>query len=95
MQNVLIQWNDVLLEAVRQVKPGPPMVARSIAIMYTSIYDAWAAYDPVAKPTRPGITKRPAAENIMNNRCDELATQAADGNDLLIDEGYEEAKNSS
>ncbi len=33
------------------------------------------------------------AENIMNNRCDELATQAADGTDLLVDEGYEEATN--
>lgn len=27
--------------------------------------------------------------NTYNNRCDELATQAADGNNLLIDEGYE------
>ena len=29
------------------------------------------------------------AENIYNNRCDELATAAADGKGLLIDEGYE------
>jgi len=29
------------------------------------------------------------AENAFNNRCDELATAAADGKDLLIDEGYE------
>ena len=29
------------------------------------------------------------AENPYNNRCDELATTAADGNHLLIDEGYE------
>jgi ribonuclease HI len=29
------------------------------------------------------------ADNIYNNRCDQLATTAADGNDLLIDEGYE------
>lgn len=27
--------------------------------------------------------------NTYNNRCDELATQAADGDHLLIDEGYE------
>ncbi len=26
--------------------------------------------------------------NENNNRCDELATEAADGNNLLIDEGY-------
>lgn len=30
------------------------------------------------------------AENIYNNRCDELATQAADGKNLFIDSGYEE-----
>ncbi|MFL5741243.1 MAG: ribonuclease HI [Flavisolibacter sp.] len=29
------------------------------------------------------------ADNAHNNRCDELATAAADGNDLLVDEGYE------
>ena len=29
------------------------------------------------------------AENMYNNRCDELATAAADGKNLLIDEGYE------
>lgn len=29
------------------------------------------------------------ANNAYNNRCDELATSAADGKDLMIDEGYE------
>lgn len=29
------------------------------------------------------------ADNPYNNRCDELATAAADGGGLLIDEGYE------
>ncbi len=36
------------------------------------------------------------AENIFNNRCDILATQAADGKHLLTDEYYEaEIKNKS
>lgn len=30
------------------------------------------------------------ADNPYNNRCDVLATQAADGKNLLIDEGYEQ-----
>ena len=30
------------------------------------------------------------AENIYNNRCDILATEAADGKNLFIDEGYDE-----
>lgn len=29
------------------------------------------------------------ADNPYNNRCDQLATTAADGKDLLVDEGYE------
>lgn len=29
------------------------------------------------------------ADNPFNNRCDELATSAADGRDLLVDAGYE------
>ncbi len=29
------------------------------------------------------------ADNVYNNRCDVLATSAADGKDLLVDEGYE------
>lgn len=28
------------------------------------------------------------ADNPFNNRCDELATKAADGTNLLVDEGY-------
>ena len=30
------------------------------------------------------------ADNPFNNRCDELATAAADGKNLAVDEGYEE-----
>ena len=29
------------------------------------------------------------ADNVYNNRCDKLATTAADGRNLLVDEGYE------
>lgn len=32
------------------------------------------------------------AQNAMNNRCDQLATEAADGRNLLADEGYEKLK---
>ncbi len=32
------------------------------------------------------------AQNVMNNRCDVLATEAADGNHLVTDTGYEGGK---
>lgn len=33
------------------------------------------------------------ADNPGNNRCDQLATEAADGKNLLVDEGYESEQN--
>lgn len=56
MTNIITEWNELLLEAIRQTKPGPPMAARSIAIVYTCIYDSWAVYDPIAKLTRTNFS---------------------------------------
>ena len=57
MSNIVTEWNEVLLEAIRQTKPGPPMVARSIAIVHTCMYDSWAAYDSTAKLTQADFEK--------------------------------------
>lgn len=52
--------------------------------------DLWMQYYQLAKKHHiKMIWVKGHANNVMNNRCDELATQAADGNHLLIDEGYE------
>lgn len=52
--------------------------------------DLWLRYHELSKKHRIHFKwVKGHAENIMNNRCDELATKAADGNHLLIDEGYE------
>lgn len=54
--------------------------------------DLWMQYHETAKHFRVRFRwVRGHADNAMNNRCDELATAAADGNNLLIDEGYEES----
>jgi hypothetical protein len=49
------QWNAAALQAVRDSKLGPPMVARALAIIHTCIYDAWAAYDPTATNAAPRL----------------------------------------
>lgn len=55
--------------------------------------DLWLRYFELAKKHKITFKwVKGHAENAMNNRCDELATQAADGKHLLIDEGYEESK---
>ncbi len=46
--SVVIRWNAALVEAVRRTQFRPMWTARALAIVHTAIYDAWAAYDPVA-----------------------------------------------
>ena len=51
---ISVEWNETMLQAIRDTKPGPPMTARAIAIVHTCIYDAWAAYDNAALGTMYG-----------------------------------------
>ena len=53
--------------------------------------DLWIQYYHLAKDyTINFVWVKGHAENVYNNRCDELATVAADGKDLLVDAGYEQ-----
>lgn len=68
-RSVVTEWNDEALEAVRATRPGPPMVARMLAVTNTAMYDAWAAYSPRANGTQlSGELRRPAAERTEANR---------------------------
>jgi ribonuclease HI len=52
--------------------------------------DLWEHYYELAKKfTIRFVWVRGHADNPLNNRCDELATAAADGGNLLPDAGYE------
>jgi ribonuclease HI len=52
--------------------------------------DLWLQYDSLAKQHQITFQwVKGHADNPMNNRCDQLATTAADSKDLLVDEGYE------
>ena len=51
--------------------------------------DLWMRYAELAKNHNIRfVWVRGHADNPFNNRCDELATAAADGDDLLDDTGY-------
>jgi hypothetical protein len=46
------------------------MAARSFAVIYSCMYNAWCAYDDAAQPTRPGqAEKRPPAERTAANKA--------------------------
>ena len=52
--NAVLVWGEACLQTIRDLRHGPPMTGRTLAIVHTAMYDAWAAYDPVAVGTRLG-----------------------------------------
>ncbi|MDX1936342.1 MAG: ribonuclease HI [Flavihumibacter sp.] len=54
--------------------------------------DLWTLYYELSKKFKiKFVWVKGHANNAYNNRCDILATTAADGNNLITDEGYENA----
>ena len=67
-QSAAYDWLNVILETaardVDRVGARPTILARSMAISVTAMYDAWAAYDPKAIGVSYGARlSRPASEN--------------------------------
>jgi hypothetical protein len=64
--NVVLRWDEQTLAVIRALKTGPTITARALAIVHTSMYDAWAAYDARAVGTRlGGSLRRPAEERTL------------------------------
>lgn len=56
--------------------------------------DLWMRYHQLAqKHNIRFVWVKGHADNPYNNRCDQLATQAADSRNWLVDEGYENSQN--
>ena len=55
--------------------------------------DLWTKYHQLTRNMQVKLKwVKGHADNPFNNRCDELATAAADGKQLAVDEGYEDAQ---
>ena len=53
--NAILRWDEQLLSVIRAypAATGPTITARALGVLHTATYDAWAAYDPIAKGTNP------------------------------------------
>jgi len=83
------EWNEEILAAIRIDKPNPPVHARNLFHLAVGMYDAWAAYDPVATSylpheraivADPGASRREAisyaAYRILRHRYQASASAA-------------------
>ncbi|HUG94028.1 MAG TPA: vanadium-dependent haloperoxidase, partial [Planctomycetaceae bacterium] len=75
--NVVLQWNTELLEAVGRVRMAPMVTARALAVTHTCMFDAWAAYDAIADGvywTRD--LRQPPAEHTESARAEAVSFAA-------------------
>ena len=68
--SVVRDWNETLLEAVRENAPRPTVVSRTLFMSSAAAFDAWAAYDPRALAATPAnrSLRRPPTEHSEANR---------------------------
>lgn len=50
MEDVILQWNDVTLEAIKAERTPPPMATRTLAMVHTAMYDSVNAVHQTHKP---------------------------------------------
>ena len=106
--NVVVQWNQAALHAIRITHPGPPIVARQLAVTHTAMFDAWAAYDLHAVGTRlgAGLRRAPAEMTQANKQkaisyaayralVDLFPSQIGSFNALMLRLGYDPSDTST
>jgi hypothetical protein len=77
--NVILRWDEQLLSTIRAYPPqtGPTRAARALGVLHTATYDAWAAYDPVAKVTlSDGPAQQAATSNTDPNKSKAISFAA-------------------
>jgi hypothetical protein len=77
--NAILSWNQQLLDTIKAnpAATGPTRTARFLGMVHTATYDAWAAYDGVAKGTRLGSQLRqPPAERTLANKTKAISYAA-------------------
>lgn len=74
---VVVRWDNAALQSIRNSRLGPPIIARSLAIVHTCIYDAWAAYTANARGTEADFSLRqPHAQRTGANRREAVSYAA-------------------
>ena len=77
--NAILKWDEELLQATRTypAQTGPTVTSRSIGVLHTATYDAWAAYDATAVPTmNNGNVRQLATERTPDNKTKAISWAA-------------------
>lgn len=71
-ENVAYQWGKIALEATANntetFRPRPTITSRMLALVFTSMFDAWSRYDAKATPVYLKVDRRPESEQTLSNK---------------------------
>ena len=70
--NMAYKWGTISLEATAndtdRFRPRPTVTSRILAMIWTSVYDAWSRYDDKAEPMFLQAERRPEKERRLENK---------------------------
>ena len=72
--SVARRWDEALLDAIRRSLPNPPVHARNLFHASVAMWDAWAAYDPMA--TGYVFTEKPSPSDVAAARREAMSYAA-------------------
>ncbi|MBL7942809.1 MAG: vanadium-dependent haloperoxidase, partial [Flavobacteriales bacterium] len=79
--NLAYQWAEIALEATardtQRNRPRPTVTSRYLALIFTSMFDAWSRYDATAIPVYlHGINRRPENERTLTKKEEAISYAA-------------------
>lgn len=85
---ISVLWDRAVQQAVINTAPGPTIASRAYGMLHTAMFDAWAAYDPLAIGTQlEDDLQRPEAEITEANKSKAMSFAAFRVlNDLFSDQ---------
>ncbi|MDT0554679.1 vanadium-dependent haloperoxidase [Patiriisocius hiemis] len=73
IENMAYKWSEMAITATAndtdKFKPRPTITSRYLALIFTSVFDAWSRYDEKATPVYlNGVERRPSEEQTLKNK---------------------------
>ena len=68
LPSAVISWNSAATSAIAAARFAPTTAARTLAMVFEAVYNAWACYDSAAAFTLSGLRKRSTAERRTSNK---------------------------
>ena len=74
---LVVQWNQLTLEAIKITNTSPPLAARALAMVHTAMYDSWSVYNKCAFSTTTSRYIKRYGENCGENEIEKTFSYAA------------------